>query len=122
MIANIRAAVIPSVPAVLLANRGVLVFHRNAKLASTVGGVIKEVAGPGINATGLGIVVPISDEMKAAGLQRVVMFDQCGTTSACPNWAHREVWRRDVEFLLRSSRKESQCAVKASGFCESRRL
>lgn len=82
MIANIRAAVVPSVPAVLLANRGVLVFHRNAKLASTFGGVIEEVAEPGINAVDLGVVVPISDEMKAAGLQRVVMLDQCGTTSA----------------------------------------
>ena len=32
-VANIRAAVIPGVPAVLLANHGVLVFHRTPELA-----------------------------------------------------------------------------------------
>lgn len=81
-IANIRAAVVPGVPAVLLANHGVLVFHRNPDLAITVGSIIEEAAQAGINAVGLGGVVPISDEMKAAALQRVTMLEHRGTTSA----------------------------------------
>ena len=43
-IANIRAAVTPGVPAVLLANHGVLVFHRTPELAIVVGGVVEEAA------------------------------------------------------------------------------
>ena len=80
-IANIRAAVVPGVPAVLLANHGVLVFHRNPELAINVGSIIEEAAQAGINAAGIGGVVPISDEMKAAALQRVMMLEQRGTTS-----------------------------------------
>ena len=38
-IANIRAAITPGVPAVLLANHGVLVFHRTPDLAIMAGGV-----------------------------------------------------------------------------------
>jgi len=39
-IASIRAAVTPGVPAVLLANHGVLVFHRTPDLAILVGSVV----------------------------------------------------------------------------------
>ncbi|HVA99971.1 MAG TPA: class II aldolase/adducin family protein [Acidimicrobiales bacterium] len=81
-ITNIRAAIVPGVPAVLLANHGVLVFHRNPDLAIMVGSVIEEAAQAGINAVGLGGVVPISDAMKEAALQRAVMLEQRGTTSA----------------------------------------
>jgi L-fuculose-phosphate aldolase len=53
-IANIRAAVRPGVPAVLLANHGVLVFHRTPDLAVMVGGVVEEAAQASINAKALG--------------------------------------------------------------------
>ena len=43
-IANIRAAVLPGVPAVLLSNHGVLVFHRTPELAIMVGGIVEEAA------------------------------------------------------------------------------
>ena len=49
-IANIRAAVLPGVPAVLLANHGVLVFHRTPELAIMIGGVVEEAAQASINA------------------------------------------------------------------------
>ena len=53
-IASIRASVTPGVPAVLLANHGVLVFHRTPELAILVGGVVEEAAQAGINAAALG--------------------------------------------------------------------
>src|SRR3984893_8612099 len=53
-VAAIRAAVIPGVPAVLLANHGVLVFHRSPDLAITVGGIVEEAAQAGIRAAGIG--------------------------------------------------------------------
>ena len=51
-VASISAAVRPGVPAVLLANHGVLVFHRTPELAVLVGGVVEEAAQAGINAGG----------------------------------------------------------------------
>jgi ribulose-5-phosphate 4-epimerase/fuculose-1-phosphate aldolase len=41
------------VPAVLLANHGVLVFHRTPDLAILVGSVVEEAAQAGINASAL---------------------------------------------------------------------
>jgi L-fuculose-phosphate aldolase len=81
-IANIRAAVVPGVPAVLLANHGVLLFHRTPDLAIMVGGVIEEAAQAGINAGALGGAVPIPPDMRAAALQRAMAFEQRGTASA----------------------------------------
>jgi len=52
-VANIRAAITPGVPAVLLANHGVLVFHRTAELAIAVGSIVEEAAQAGINAAAL---------------------------------------------------------------------
>ncbi len=80
-IANIRAAVLPGVPAVLLANHGVLVFHRTPDLAITVGGVVEEAAQAGIAAIGLGGPVPIPDDLKAAARQRAMSFLQRGVAS-----------------------------------------
>ena len=80
-IANIRAAVVPGVPAVLLANHGVLVFHRTPELAIVVGSVVEEAAQAGINASVLGGPVEIPAEMKAAALQRAMSFEQRGTVS-----------------------------------------
>jgi len=81
-IASIRAAVTPGVPAVLLANHGVLVFHRTPELAITVGGVVEEAAQAGINAAALGGPVEIPAELRAAALQRAMTFDRQGTVRA----------------------------------------
>jgi L-ribulose-5-phosphate 4-epimerase len=81
-VANIRAAVIPGVPAVLLANHGVLVFHRTPDLAILVGGVVEEAAQAGINAAAIGGPVEISPELRAAALQRAMTFDSRGTARA----------------------------------------
>ena len=81
-IANIRAAVVPGVPAVLLANHGVLVFHRTPDLAIMVGGVVEEAAQAGINAAAIGGPVPIPPEMREAALQRAMTFEHGGTVSA----------------------------------------
>ncbi|MGC2191612.1 MAG: class II aldolase/adducin family protein [Candidatus Dormiibacterota bacterium] len=77
-IANIRSTIKPGVPAVLLANHGVLVFHRTPDLAIIVGGIVEEAAQTGIYASGLGGPVEIPDDLKAAALQRAMIFDQRG--------------------------------------------
>src|ERR1700730_9558103 len=81
-IASIRAAVTPGVPAVLLANHGVLVFHRTPELAILVGGVVEEAAQAGINAASLGGPVEIPAELRAAALQRAMSFDSRRTVHA----------------------------------------
>jgi L-fuculose-phosphate aldolase len=81
-VANIRAAVRPGVPAVLLANHGVLVFHRTPDLAVLVGGVVEEAAQAAINARALGGPVEIPADHRAAALQRAMAFDASGTKTA----------------------------------------
>ena len=81
-VANIRAAVTPGVPAVLLANHGVLVFHKTPELAILVGGIVEEAAQAGINASGIGGAVEIPEELRAAALQRAMAFDERGTQHA----------------------------------------
>ncbi len=81
-VASIRSAVIPGVPAVLLANHGVLVFHRTPELAIVVGGVVEEAAQAGINAVGLGGPVEIPAGLRVAALQRAMTFDRQGTVHA----------------------------------------
>ncbi len=81
-VANIRSAVVPGVPAVLLANHGVLVFHRNVDLASLTGGIIEEAAQAGINAGSLGGPVEIPQALRAAALQRAMTFDREGIQRA----------------------------------------
>ncbi len=81
-VANIRGAVLPGVPAVLLSNHGVLVFHRTPELAIMVGGVVEEAAQAGINAGGLGGPVEIPEPLRAAALQRAMAFDNAGTAHA----------------------------------------
>ena len=78
-VASIRAAITPGVPAVLLANHGVLVFHRTPELAILVGGIVEEAAQAGINAAPLGGPVEIPAELRAAALQRTMAFDNRGT-------------------------------------------
>jgi L-ribulose-5-phosphate 4-epimerase len=81
-IANIRAAVTPGVPAVLLANHGVLIFHRTPELAILIGSVVEEAAQAGINAAGLGGPAEIPEGMRAAALQRAMTFEGRGTVHA----------------------------------------
>jgi L-fuculose-phosphate aldolase len=81
-IAHIRAAVTPGVPAVLLANHGVLVFHRTPELAILIGSVVEEAAQAGINTAGLGGPVEIPEDLRAAALQRAMAFDDRGTVHA----------------------------------------
>jgi len=81
-IANIRAAVTPGVPAVLLANHGVLVFHRTPDLAILVGGVVEEAAQASMNAAALGGPVEIPPDLRASALQRAMTFDSQGTVRA----------------------------------------
>ncbi len=81
-VANIRTAVRPGVPAVLLANHGVLVFHRSPDLAILVGGVVEEAAQAAINAQALGGPVEIAADMRTAALQRAMALDAAGTKTA----------------------------------------
>ena len=81
-VANIRSAVLPDVPAVLLANHGVLVFHRTPELAVLVGGVVEEAAQAGVNAGSIGGPVEIEEDMRAAALQRALAFDAAGVARA----------------------------------------
>jgi len=81
-VANIRAAVRPGVPAVLLANHGVLVFHRTPDLAVMVGGIVEEAAQAAINAQAVGGPVAIPADLRAAALQRAMAFETAGTRTA----------------------------------------
>jgi L-fuculose-phosphate aldolase len=81
-VANIDAAVRPGVPAVLLANHGVLVFHRSPDLAVMVGGVVEEAAQAALDAITLGGPVVIPEDLRAAALQRAMTFAAAGTRSA----------------------------------------
>jgi len=81
-VANIRAAVRPGVPAVLLANHGVLVFHRTPELAILVGGVVEEAAQTGIFAAAIGGPVEIPEHLREAALQRAMTFEREGIARA----------------------------------------
>lgn len=81
-VANIRRAVRPGNPAVLLANHGVLVFHRTPELAILTGGIVEEAAQASINARALGGPVAIPDGMREAALQRAMAYDAAGTRSS----------------------------------------
>jgi L-fuculose-phosphate aldolase len=67
---------------VLLANHGILVFHRTPEQAVLVGGIVEEAAQAALNAERLGGPVEIPVEMRAAALQRAMAFDEAGTRKA----------------------------------------
>ena len=81
-VANIRAAITPGVRAVLLANHGVLVFHRTPELAIQIGGIVEEAAQAGLNSDVLGGPVEIPKELREAALQRAMLFEQHGIAHA----------------------------------------
>ena len=81
-VANIRAAALAGTPAVLLANHGVLVFHRTPELAIIVGGIVEEAAQTGLYASSIGGPEEIPKELRAAALQRAMTFEARGTVRA----------------------------------------
>jgi L-ribulose-5-phosphate 4-epimerase len=81
-VANIRAAVRPGVPAVLLANHGLLVFHRTPELAVLVADVVEEAARVAIEAEAIGGAREVPAAMRAAALQRTMAFEAAGVVSA----------------------------------------
>lgn len=81
-IANIRAALRPGVPAVLLANHGVLVFHRTPDLAVLAGGVVEQAAHAAILAQSIGGPTEVPEDMRAAALRRAMTFEAAGTATA----------------------------------------
>ena len=68
--------------AVLLANHGVLVFHRTPELAVLVGGVVEEAAMTAINAGAVGGPAAIPEDLRAAALQRTMTFEAEGVRRA----------------------------------------
>lgn len=81
-VANIQAALTSEGSAVLLANHGVLVYHRTPQLAIVVGGVVEEAAQAAINASQIGGPIDIPEEMRAAALQRTMAFASAGAQTA----------------------------------------
>ena len=78
-VASIRSAVQGGASAVLLANHGVLVFHRTPELAVLIGGVVEEAARAALNAQRVGGPVEIPVDMRAAALQRAMALENAGT-------------------------------------------
>ena len=66
----------------LLANHGVLVFHRTPELAVAVGGIVEEAAQAGVYAGSIGGPVEIEEELRAAALQRAMAFERAGVARA----------------------------------------
>lgn len=81
-VASIRAAVLAGGSAVLLANHGVLVFHRTSDLALLIGSLVEEAAQAGINAGAMGGPVEIPPPMRTAALQRAMALEDTGTVRA----------------------------------------
>ena len=73
-VGNIRRALAPERRAVLLANHGVLAFHRTAAEAVQVSVVLEETAQAAIYAGAIGGAVPIPREMIGASAQRAADF------------------------------------------------
>lgn len=80
-VANIGAALRPGVPAVLLANHGLLSFHRTAELAVLIKGVVEEAAQTALAAQAIGGPVVNVEGMRAAALQRTMAFAEGTRTS-----------------------------------------
>jgi uncharacterized protein YjbJ (UPF0337 family) len=71
-------------PAELLANPGVLVFHRTPELVVMVGGFVEGVAQARINAGSLGGPGEIPEQLRAAALLRAMASDKAVTLRAFP--------------------------------------
>ena len=69
-------------PAVLLANHGLLVFHRTPDLAVLVADVVEEAARVAIEAQAIGGPQEVPAGMRAAALQRTMAFEAAGAVTA----------------------------------------
>jgi L-ribulose-5-phosphate 4-epimerase len=76
---NIRAVLGPRTQAVLLANHGVLAWHRTGTQAVQVGVIIEEAAQSAIYAAGIGGARAISEDMLRASRDRAASFEAAGT-------------------------------------------
>ena len=76
---NIRSALGARTRAVLLANHGVLTFHRTAAETVTLGVVIEEAAQSAVYASGIGGAEAIPPEMLRASHDRAAAFQATGT-------------------------------------------
>jgi L-fuculose-phosphate aldolase len=78
-VSNIVDAITPASKAVLLANHGVLVFHRTLQQTMQVQFALEEAAQAGLYAMALGGPKPISPEMAAYAVSRAEEFARVGT-------------------------------------------
>lgn len=83
-VANIHAALIPGTPAVLLANHGLLVFHRAPELALMALGVVEEAAQAALAAALIGGPTVLPQEMRTAALQRHALLVTEGIVQVDP--------------------------------------
>ncbi len=79
---NIADALHPGVPAILLANHGLLTFHRTAELAVLINEVVEEAARAALAAQAIGGPVVIPEDMREAALQRAMAFAAAGTRTS----------------------------------------
>jgi L-fuculose-phosphate aldolase len=79
---NIADALRPGVPAILLANHGLLTFHRTAELAVLINEVVEEAARAALAAQAIGGPVVIPEDMREAALQRAMAFAAAGTRTS----------------------------------------
>jgi L-fuculose-phosphate aldolase len=79
---NIRSVLGARTRAVLLANHGVLTFHRTAAETVTLGVVIEEAAQSAVYASGIGGAEAIPPEMLRASHDRAAAFNAAGTAGA----------------------------------------
>lgn len=78
-VANIRAALAPDTKAVLLANHGVLAFHRTAAETLQVNMVVEETAQVAVYAGAIGGATVIPPDMIGASFDRAAAFAARGT-------------------------------------------
>jgi L-fuculose-phosphate aldolase len=76
---NIRGVLRARTQAVLLANHGVLAFHRTAAQTVNLGVIIEEAAQSAVYAAGIGGAQAISPEMLRASQDRAATFQAAGT-------------------------------------------
>ena len=81
-IANIRAAMTPKTPAVLLANHGVLAWAPDSQRAVQLGVIIEEAAQSAILACPIGGAKIVPAEMLHASLERHARFEDAGLVKA----------------------------------------
>jgi len=90
VVADVRAGGPAGHPAVLLANHGVLVFHRTPDLAIRVGGVVGEAARAGIKIGDIGVPWEIPEHHREAIVRHAMTIERAGTARV---WLSEGNWR-----------------------------